>query len=90
MEKLLHSFDSKIDIVKMLEYVGEFLKKQTANISQFQSDPTIIGKIASEEKMFIATDVIFQYKQNLELKIQELKQSIASIKVLIRNIIYLF
>jgi len=66
----------------MLEFTGEFLKKQLTSNSQTQSDPTILGKIANEEKIMIATDIIFQYKHNLEMKIQNLRQSITSIKVL--------
>lgn len=67
----------------MLEFTGEFLKKQIKSNSHLHSDPTMVGKVASEDKIIIATDIVFQYKQILEKRIQELKQSIISIKVML-------
>jgi len=82
----LNSFESKLDIIKILDITGDFLKKQISyDISQpliMHSDAMMVGQIDDVEKINTAVDIVLKYKENLENKIEDLKKTISAIKVI--------
>jgi len=84
LQKILSNFESKLDIIKILDITGDFLKKQISfDISQpvvMHSDSMMVGQLDDVEKINTAVDIVFKYKESLENKIEDLKKTISAIK----------
>lgn len=85
LQKIMSNAESnKLDIIKILDITGDFLKKQIASdISQsviMQPDSPLVGQIDDPERINIAIDIVLKYKQSLEDKIEDLRKTISAIK----------
>ncbi len=76
--------ESKLDIIKVLDITGDFLKKQIAeDISQStikQLESPLVGPIADTDRINDAIEIVMKYKQSLEDKIEDLKKTISAIR----------
>jgi hypothetical protein len=77
--------DSNLDIIHVLGIASDFLKNQLefdmSSAKMFTLDPTIIGHLDEEQNIRTTCTVIDNYKNFLEGKMNDLRASIANIKV---------